>query len=177
LALATKLLRRKERAQFIDNAYNRFAFNDKGPDWFQDDERKHNKPSKPITKEDVRKMREKFKEINAVPMKKVLEAQFRKKRKMKEKLERVKEKAGAVAENPDLSNTEKAKELQKLYKQASGKESRRRIYITGNKSSRMVGTKSKGAVVKVVDTRMKKDLKRQKQLAKDNKGKSGKRKK
>lgn len=172
LALATKLLRRKERQQFIDNAYNRYTFNDKGPEWFEDDERKHNKPSKPITKEDVRKMREKFREINAAPMKKVLEAQFRKKRKMKEKLERVKEKATAVAENSDLTNTEKAKELQRLYKQASGEGKRRRIYIVGNKGSRMVGGRSGNAVVKVVDTRMKKDLKRQK----DKEKKKGKRK-
>lgn len=171
LALATKLLRRKERQQFIDNAYNRYAFNDKGPEWFEDDERKHNKPSKPITREDVRKMKEKFKEINAAPMKKVLEAQFRKKRKMKEKLEKVKEKATAVADNPDLSNTEKAKELQKLYKKASGKESRKRIYIVGKKGSRMVSGRSGNAHVKVVDTRMKKDLKKQKQAEKSGKGK------
>jgi len=176
LAIAGNLLRKKQRQEFIDNAYNRFAFNDKGPEWFEDDERRHNKASRPISKEDVRKMREKFKEINAIPMKKVLEAQFRKKRKMKEKLDKMKERANAVSDNPDLSNTEKAKELQKIYKLAQGDKARKRVYIRGNKQSSMLSSKKGSSIVKVVDTRMKKDIKREKDKNKRD-GKRGQKRK
>ena len=37
----------------IDASYNRYAFNDDNsllPDWFKEDEAKHNKPELPITK-------------------------------------------------------------------------------------------------------------------------------
>ncbi len=42
LALAKRMLRRKEKESIIDAAYNRYAFHDTGlPRWFTDDERKH----------------------------------------------------------------------------------------------------------------------------------------
>ena len=42
LALAKKMLRRKEKESIIDAAYNRYASHDVGlPRWFQEDEAKH----------------------------------------------------------------------------------------------------------------------------------------
>ena len=42
LALAKKMLRRKEKESIIDAAYNRYASHDVGlPRWFEEDEAKH----------------------------------------------------------------------------------------------------------------------------------------
>lgn len=54
LALGSMLVNHKKSKQdLLDEAYNRFAFNDTEnlPDWFVDDERRHNKPQLPITKQ------------------------------------------------------------------------------------------------------------------------------
>lgn len=41
LALAKRMLRRKEKESIVDAAYNRFAFHDTGlPRWFAEDERR-----------------------------------------------------------------------------------------------------------------------------------------
>jgi AdoMet-dependent rRNA methyltransferase SPB1 len=166
LALATKLLDKKERRQFIDNAYNRYAFNDEDvPSWFADDEAQHNKPKLPITADEIAKMKARFIEVNERPIKRVLEAQFRNKRRLKFKLEKVKEKASVIAENPDLTNADKAKELQKLYK-TTGNKKRKKIFVVGSKLTRTMAPKRKdGAVIKVVDKRMKKDTRAEKVAA------------
>lgn len=58
LAYAKKMLRKRSRESIIDDAYNRYTFNDVGlPRWFNDDERKHNRPEKPITKDEVEAMK------------------------------------------------------------------------------------------------------------------------
>lgn len=58
LAYAKKMLRKKSREAIIDESYNRYTFNDVGlPRWFYEDERKHNKPEKPVTKDEVEAMK------------------------------------------------------------------------------------------------------------------------
>jgi len=48
------MLRKKERLKILNSSYNRYAFEDDGkvPKWFLEDENKHNKPQKPVTKAD-----------------------------------------------------------------------------------------------------------------------------
>lgn len=42
LALAKKMLRRKDKENIMDAAYNRYNFHDEGmPRWFRDDEDRH----------------------------------------------------------------------------------------------------------------------------------------
>ena len=54
IAMAELVRDKKKREQAIDNAFNRYTFNDEQlPDWFQADESKHNKPMLPVTKEAV----------------------------------------------------------------------------------------------------------------------------
>lgn len=54
LAYAKKMLKKKSREGILDDAYNRYTFNDDDlPRWFAEDEKKHNKPEKPVTKEEV----------------------------------------------------------------------------------------------------------------------------
>lgn len=58
LAYAKKMLKRKDREGILDDAYNRYTFNDVDvPRWFAEDEKKHNKPEKPVTKEEVEAMK------------------------------------------------------------------------------------------------------------------------
>eukprot|EP01027_Heterolobosea_sp_BB2_P000632 GEZU01000914.1.p1 GENE.GEZU01000914.1~~GEZU01000914.1.p1 ORF type:complete len:706 (-),score=347.91 GEZU01000914.1:751-2868(-) len=161
LALATKMLRKKDRLDIIDNAYNRYTFGDDEalPEWFKDDERKHNKPTKPITKAEVEEIKRKFKEINERPIKKVLEAKARKQKRQQARMNRVKEKATAIAESTQLTAEEKAKQLEALYKKAKGKKQKVKL-VKGKKFGR--GVSSAGGKVKQVDPRMKKDLRAEK---------------
>lgn len=50
LALGTMMLRKSRKKAFVDASYNRFAWNDPKdlPQWFLDDEMKHNRPQLPI---------------------------------------------------------------------------------------------------------------------------------
>ena len=58
LAYAKKMLRKRSREAILDDAYNRYTFNDDNlPRWFAEDEKKHSKPEKPVTKEEVEAMK------------------------------------------------------------------------------------------------------------------------
>lgn len=64
----------------------RFACSDEQwevPEWFLDDERKHRKKPVPVTKEMVEEYKQKWKEIDARPIKRVAEAKARKKRRVR----------------------------------------------------------------------------------------------
>lgn len=63
----------------------RFASSDQPwevPEWFLDDERKHRQRPIPVTREMVEEYKQKWKEINARPIKRVAEAKARKKRRV-----------------------------------------------------------------------------------------------
>jgi AdoMet-dependent rRNA methyltransferase SPB1 len=175
LAIAKKLLRKKARRDFIDDAFNRYAFNDaeQAPSWFAEDEMKHNKPIPPVTKEEVEKERQRFKEINAMPIRAVLEARFRKKRKQMQKMKAAKDKAEEIANSTELTAHEKAKELQKIYKLAKdGKPKVITTFAKKFKNAAKVPKYINGAKVQVLDKRMKKD----KRAEKKNESKKRKRK-
>jgi AdoMet-dependent rRNA methyltransferase SPB1 len=111
----------------------------------------------PVTKDEVLKQKQRLMEVNARPIKKVLEAEFRKKRKIKNKLEKIREKANSIAENNEISNHEKAKILQKLYKD-TGKKKEKKVYVVGKKFSPTIsGKRKRGALIMNVDKRLKKD--------------------
>lgn len=58
LAYAKKMLKKRSREGILDDAYNRYTFNDVDmPRWFAEDEKKHNKPEKPVTKDEVEAMK------------------------------------------------------------------------------------------------------------------------
>jgi len=117
MALASLMLSKKKKQMAIDDAYNRNAFNDDElPEWFHDDEKKHRMANIPVTKEDMVLYREKMKEIDARPIKKVAEAKARKKHKTTKKLERVKKQAAAIADSEDISEKQKLTQITKLYK-------------------------------------------------------------
>jgi hypothetical protein len=100
MTLAHQLARGEKSAyDLIDEGYNKYAFKDRDglPDWFIDDESKHDRPQKPITKEAAAAIKEKLRAYNARPIKKVAEARARKKFKQAQRLEKLKKKADLLA--------------------------------------------------------------------------------
>ncbi|XP_030647566.1 pre-rRNA 2'-O-ribose RNA methyltransferase FTSJ3 isoform X2 [Chanos chanos] len=183
LALGTQIATSKKRARdLIDNSFHRFTNSQdmtELPTWFVDDEHKHRKRPVPVTKEMVEEYRERWKEINARPIKRVAEAKARKKRRTLKKMEQAKKKAEAVVNTVDISEREKIAQLKSIYKKAGvGKEKREVTYVvakkgTGRKVKRPAGVKG---VFHVVDGRMKKDQRgkqRKEQRAKGKKGGKG----
>ncbi|KAF4391681.1 hypothetical protein CsatB_023113 [Cannabis sativa] len=172
LACAKKMLMKKPREQMLDDAYNRYMFDDEGlPKWFLEEERKHRHSIKPITKEEVNAMKAHFKEIDARPAKKVAEAKARKKRVAMKRLEKVRKKANIISDQADISDRSKSKQIEQLYRKAEPKRPKKELVVAKKGVQVRVG---KGK--KLVDPRMKKDLRASKAKGKGNpkKGKTGK---
>ncbi|XP_022763245.1 putative rRNA methyltransferase isoform X2 [Durio zibethinus] len=169
LAYAKKMLRKKQREQILDDAYNKYMFDDEGlPQWFLEEERRHRQPIKPVTKEEIAAMRAQFKEINARPAKKVAEAKARKKRVAMKKLEKVRQKANSISDQTDISDRSKRKQIEQLYKKAMPKKPQKE-YVVAKKGVQVKAGKGKV----LVDRRMKKDA-RARGLGKPGKGGSKK---
>ncbi|KAF8716181.1 hypothetical protein HU200_026457 [Digitaria exilis] len=153
LAYAKKMLRKKQREQILDDAYNKYMFDDEGlPNWFVEDEKRHRQPMKPITREEVAAMRAQFKEIDARPSKKVAEAKARKKRVAMKKLDKARQKADAVADQNDINERSKRKMIDQIYRKAMPKKPQKE-YVVAKKGVQV--RTGKGKVL--VDPRMKKD--------------------
>lgn len=70
LACVKKTLSKKQREQILDDAYNRYMFDDDGLlDQLLLEEMRHKEAIKPITKEEITVMKAQFKEIDAQPTK------------------------------------------------------------------------------------------------------------
>merc|ERR1712060_409586 len=163
---------KKSRMDLIDAAYNRWTFDaDSGlPDWFTEDENKHNKPELPISKELMAQFRAKLREINARPIRKVTEAKARKRRRLQKRLEKLRSTAMSLG---DMSEVAKARQMRKAISKAARAEERK-VQVIGIKKggggiNTTKGKVPKGAKVKVVDKRMKSDRRGEKKAAAFNK--------
>ncbi|GAB0199371.1 pre-rRNA 2'-O-ribose RNA methyltransferase FTSJ3 [Grus japonensis] len=159
---------KKARRDLIDDSFNRYSFNeDDGelPEWFTEEEKQHRRKQIPVDRQTVEAYRQRWREINARPIKKVAEAKARKKRRMLKKMEQMKKKAEAVVSTVDISEREKVAQLRRIYKKAGlAKEKRQVTYLVAKKGvgprvRRPPGVKGQ---FKVVDSRLKKDVRAQK---------------
>ncbi|NWS76928.1 SPB1 protein, partial [Crotophaga sulcirostris] len=150
---------KKARRDLIDDSFNRYSFNeDEGelPEWFTEEEKQHRRKQVPVDRQTVEAYRQRWREINARPIKKVAEAKARKKRRMLKKMEQMKKKAEAVVNTVDISEREKVAQLRRIYKKAGlAKEKRQVTYLVakkgvGRKVRRPPGVKGQ---FKVVDSR------------------------
>jgi len=149
----------RAREKMIDRAYNRFAVDDldRLPQWFVDDEAMHRRPNLPVTKADIREMKKRWQEINARPIKKVVEAKARKKMKQIRKLEKAQKTASKIVDNPEMTERAKSKAVEEIYKKASKVVKPTKLYVVSKKFSTNPRRKSNHKT-KIVDKRMKKDL-------------------
>ena len=156
-AIAKKMLRKKERLKILNSSYNRYAFEDDGkvPKWFLEDESKHNKPQKPITKAEVLAEKEYLKKITVRMPKKVLEAKARKRNKLNKRLQKIRKQAEGIANQDEYTEISKVKQIEKLYKREINKSKEKKRYIISRSWSNNKGKDSRN--VRHVDRRMKKD--------------------
>eukprot|EP01015_Nassula_variabilis_P020799 TRINITY_DN363_c0_g1_i3.p1 TRINITY_DN363_c0_g1~~TRINITY_DN363_c0_g1_i3.p1 ORF type:complete len:951 (+),score=305.80 TRINITY_DN363_c0_g1_i3:127-2979(+) len=186
LALARKMLRKKDRDSLIEDSFNRYAVDsdEDAPLWFKEDEEQHNFKVLPITKEEFQAEKKRINDINNRPVKKVAEAKFRKKRILQGKLRKAKSKAEVILEQEGVSEASKMKEIQRVYKKEINSTKKEKKYLVGKKYQTM--RKGKGAnnsrYTKSVDARLKKDRrstkhmeKRSKKIVKENRGTKTKR--
>lgn len=104
--------------RLIDEGFNRYAFRDRDglPEWFLEDEEKHNRVLKPVTKEAAEAVKAKLKALNARPIKKIAEAKARKQMRRVKRLEKLRKKTDLINEDDALSERDKADEISKLTK-------------------------------------------------------------
>jgi AdoMet-dependent rRNA methyltransferase SPB1 len=159
------------KENLMDNGFNKYSLRDTDglPEWFLDDETKHSKTQRPITKAAADAIKEKLRAYNARPIKKVREAKARKKFKAAQKLEKLKKKSAMLVEDEGMSEGDKARTIAKMMARAAKKKPKRSVKVIvargGNRgiSGRPKGTKGK---YKMVDARMKTDVRAQKRLKK-----------
>ena len=155
----------------VDDGFNKYAFQDRDglPEWFIDDEGRHSKPHRPITAAGAAAIKEKLRALNARPIKKVREAKDRKKVKAAQRLEKLRKKSAIMADEDGTSEKDKAQNIAKLMSKAAKKKPKQQVKLVvakgGNRgiSGRPRGVKGK---YKIVDARLKKDVRAEKRLAK-----------
>ena len=157
----------------VDEGFNKYTFRDTDglPEWFLDDEGKHSKPHRPISAAGAAAIKEKLRALNARPIKKVREAKDRKKFKAAQRLEKLRKKSALVADDEAISEKDKAQNIAKMMNKSAKKKPRQQVKLVvargGNRgiSGRPRGVKGK---YKIVDARLKKDVRAEKRLAKRN---------
>lgn len=154
----------------IDEGFNKHTFRDRNglPEWFLDDESKHDKPQKPISKAAAQAIKEKMRAFNARPIKKVREAKARKKFKAAQKLEKLKKKSDMLANDEGMTEKEKAESIAKLLSKATRKKpSQPAKLVVARGANRGIRGRPKGVKgrYRMVDPRMKKELRAQKRVA------------
>lgn len=175
MALAQSLATGEQTSKdIIDDGYNKYAFKDTDglPEWFLDDESKHSKPHRPITAAAAAAIQQKLRALNARPIKKVQEAKSRKKFKAAQRLEKLRKKSALLADDEGLSEKDKAQTIAKMMTKAAKKKPKQSVKLVvargGNRgiSGRPRGVKGK---YKIVDARLKKDVRAEKRLLKKQK--------
>jgi AdoMet-dependent rRNA methyltransferase SPB1 len=161
-------------ADLIDENFTKHSLKDRDglPEWFLDDEGKHDKPHRPITAAGAAAIKEKLRALNARPIKKVREAKDRKKFHAAQRLEKLRKKSALLQDEEGMTEKDKASSIMKLMSRAGKKKPKQQVKVVvargGNRgiAGRPRGVKGK---YKIVDARMKKDVRGEKRAAKKKK--------
>lgn len=162
------------RKDIEDEGWNRFAHGDShlAPKWFREDEEKHCRRNIPVRQELVNEYKQKLREIDAKPIKKVMEAKARQKRRAMRKMEKVKKKVDAIITNEDMTQRERINQIKTVYKNATKTKKKEVKLVVGRKG--LPAKKPTKGKYKMVDKRMKKDMRgsNKKQSKKNLRGKN-----
>ncbi|KAG6381297.1 FtsJ-domain-containing protein [Boletus reticuloceps] len=180
VTLAQQLVsRRTTKTHLLNDGFNRYSLNDKEglPSWFLDNEAKHYKPNVPITKEAVAILRARQRALDSRPIKKIAEAKGRKKLRTAQRVERAIKRAEGVNATAEMSEREKAQQIEKLMRKGMAKGKKTEVKVIVAKGAHK-GIKGRPRGVKgryaMVDARMKKEVRAKKRSEKA-KGNGGRR--
>ncbi|KAH9042361.1 Spb1 C-terminal domain-containing protein [Lactarius hengduanensis] len=176
VSLAQDLVnRRKTRTELVNDGFTRYSLNSKEglPKWFLDDESKYFIPNIPITKEAVQALRAKQRALDARPIKKIAEAKARKKFKAAQRIEKALKKAEGVTNTSDLTEREKAQQVEKLMRKglAKGRKKKEVKVVVAKGVHKGLKGRPKGVKGRyvMVDPRMKKEVRAKKERERENK--------
>ncbi|KAG1783842.1 Spb1 C-terminal domain-containing protein [Suillus placidus] len=176
VSIAQRLVNRQTtKTHLLNDGFNRYSLNAKDglPSWFLDDEGKHYKPNIPVTKEAIAALRMRQRALDARPIKKVAEAKGRKKLRATQRLEKAMKKAEGVNETSDMSEREKAKQIEKLMRKGTAKANQKKEtkVVVAKGAHKGVQGRPKGVKGRyvMVDARMRKETRAKKRRDKANK--------
>jgi len=160
----------KSTYELVDDGFNKYAFKDRDglPEWFLDDESKHDRPHRPISAAGAAAIKEKLRALNARPIKKVREAKDRKKFKAAQRLEKLRKKSALLNNEEGMTEKEKAQSIVKLMSKAAKRKPKQqvKVVVARGANARIAG-RPRGVKGKyrIVDARLKKDTRAVKRLA------------
>ena len=160
----------KQKQEVVDDSFNKHSFYDRSnlPSWFNDDEKLHSTPRKPITAAAAAAIREKARAFNARPIKKVREAKDRKRNRALRRLERLRKKSAVLADDDASTEKDKARSIAKLMARASKRKPQQGPkVVVARGPNRAIPGRPRGVKgkYKIVDARLKKDLRAAKRLS------------
>lgn len=170
-------LGKKSKKDLINDGFNKYSFRDKEglPDWFIEEEDQHSKINRPVTKEASLALKEKMKQLNARPIKKVLEAQGRKKMRALKRLEKLKKKSNGIMDDEGKSEADKAAEIQALMGKMTKKQKTKpkvTLVVARGSNKRLAGRpKGVKGKYKMVDGVLKNEMRALRRISKKNKKK------
>ncbi len=167
-------LGKKSKHDIISESYNKYSFRDREglPAWFLEDEEKHSKINRPVTKEAALALKEKMRLLNARPIKKVMEARARKKMRAAKRMEQIKRKSELILEDSARSESDKAREIQGMMRKMTKKQERPKpTLVVARGANRGLKGRPHGirGKYKMVDGVMKNEMRALKRIAKKNK--------
>ncbi|CAA9989003.1 methyltransferase, putative [Plasmodium knowlesi strain H] len=173
--IGEKLIHKKSRMDLIDDSFNRHSYlddEDMLPEWFVEEEKKFRRPVIPIDKSILNQYKSSINKITKMPIKKVIEAKMRNKKREIAKMKKLEAKIGKIEkeeEDPFL----KHKAITNILKKNKSEKKREKSYVVctgkGSKVSKKKNKKGGRTMVKYVDKRLKKDKKAKKRVEKKKK--------
>ncbi|KAJ3107805.1 AdoMet-dependent rRNA methyltransferase spb1 [Phlyctochytrium planicorne] len=145
-AMAEQMLAKGSRRDAMDDAFNRFSWNDPEgvPSWFLEDEKRHSKRHLPITKEAVQIMKARLRALDAQPIKKVAEAKFRQKLKAENKMKKALKKASAIVDTEDVPDKTKLRDAAKIMAKATMQKAKKPTLVVARNQNRAIQGRPKG---------------------------------